>query len=251
MRLTEQVLKDARGFLRGKDAGVLTTMLTEKGQSYPFGTMAQYAVMPDGHLAVYISDIALHTRNAKANPHMGFAIFQEDVHQQAAPRLSVVGSGRFLEMGTEEYVQVSERYFSHFPEARSYSGTHNFSFCLIRPEKVHYIRTFGQIYTFEGEKLAVGPTGWDASGAISHMNEDHKSALVTYCQSFLGVSPKNVELINLDQEGFQVRYDSKLAYIPFLGPLSEPSDLRKAFVDLSEHCRGTQTEPVSPSAPLA
>ncbi len=246
MKLTDQVLKDARFFLRGKDVGILTTVLKEEGEEFPFGTMAQYAVMPEGDVAVYISDIALHTRNAKANPNMGFAVFQEAYHQQAAPRLTVVGKGRFLEMGSEEYVSVSERYFSHFPEARSYSGTHNFSFCLIKPEKVHYIQTFGRIYTFAGDKLAVGPTNWDMSGAIEHMNQDHTSALAVYCQTYLGVNPKEVSLINIDQEGFQVRYDQKLGYIPFLQPLIDVSALRGAFVALSEHCRKEQQVEAAP-----
>jgi putative heme iron utilization protein len=242
MELTEEVFKSARTFVRSMDAGVLSSMIDHNGQRYPFGSMTTYTVTPEGEIAIYISDIALHTKNVRADNKVGFTVFKEAVNQQAAARIAIIGTGKFLEDGTEDYVRVAERYFSHFPPARSYSNTHNFAFFLIKPELVHYIRTFGQIYTFEGDKLATPAAEWvkECQGAIKHMNEDHVDALKLYCSVYLKTEPSKVTLVNMDSEGFHVLHDRVIGYIPFPEAVTDGASLRTVFKTMSEQCRSIQ-----------
>lgn len=250
MKLTEEVFKSARTFLRAKDVGVLSSMIDHNGEKYPFGTMTPYTVTPEGEIAIYISDIALHTKNVRAEKKVGFTVLREAINQQAAARISIIGTAKFLEEGTEDYARVMERYFSHFPSARGYQNTHNFNFCLMKPELVHYIETFGKIYTFEGDKLATPAADWvkDSQGAIKHMNEDHVDALKLYCSVYLKAEPKKVTLVNMDSEGFHVLRDKVLGYIPFPEPVTDGSSLRTVFKNMSEECRNMQAA-AKPAAP--
>jgi putative heme iron utilization protein len=236
--VNESVVRDAKKFLREVDAGVLSTLHNLNGTVYPFGSMTPYITTLEGELAILISDIAVHTKNIKEDPKASITIFQTDKkNKQAASRISVTGDVKLVEAGTPKYDQVSERYLKFFPEAKSYFNTHNFNFYTITPLLVHYIQTFGKIYTFDGALLKDKMPEWydDRNHVMDHMNNDHKSALVKYAAAFPEIeNTEELKLAEMDQYGFHLSTGrGEFFYMTFEKYAENSNDLRKEFTQLA------------------
>jgi heme iron utilization protein len=234
-----EVSKVARAFMKNWDTGVLSTQFSKEGNDFPFGTIAPFVLTEEGDVTILISNIAIHTKNILENPRVGFTVFDmEAVNKQASPRVCLTGTAELVDQKNdpEKYAAVSERYFSFFPAARNYFKAHGFYFYNIRPDHIHFIRTFGQIYTFDAEDFWHLPTpewkGMEAS-AIEHMNADHKDALKKYALTYLELESEDINLISVDGEGFHLKVDEKIYYLNFLNSAFDREGLRREFVALS------------------
>ena len=67
----------AKQLARAQHSGVLGTHSTSM-PGYPFGSVVPYYLTPEGDAVIYISDIALHTRNIKANDKVSLTIFDNE-----------------------------------------------------------------------------------------------------------------------------------------------------------------------------
>lgn len=234
-----EVSKIARAFMKNWDCGVLSTQLTKDSNDFPFGTVAPFVLTEEGEVVILISNIAIHTKNILENPRVGFTVFDmEAVNKQASPRVCLTGNAELVDEKNdpERYKNVSERYFTFFPAARNYFQAHGFYFYAIRPNHVHFIRTFGQIYTFDAEDFWHLPTpDWKGTEdkAIEHMNDDHQDALKKYALKYLEADSDEVSLVTVDGEGFHIKVDENIHYINFLNPAFDQEGLRREFVALS------------------
>ena len=122
----------ARRLLRSVGSGVLSTMSLEL-EGYPFGSVTPFALTHQGNPAIYVSEIAQHTRNMRADARVCLTVLQDgdEDNPQAAGRVTVVGDA--VELDGDEAQAVGERYFRFFPEARGYAGTHDFRVFQLEP----------------------------------------------------------------------------------------------------------------------
>lgn len=235
----KEVAKLARTFIKGWDTGVLNTQFQQNEEEFPFGSVTPFVLTEEGEITILISDLAIHTKNILRNPKVGFTVFDmEASHKQAAARVSLTGYASLLEeeKNPEKYHRVSERYFTFFPMARNYFKAHNFYFYTIKPNHVHYIKTFGQIYSFDaGGNWNLPLPEWMGSqqGAIEHMNKDHKDALMKFSKEFIETDTQEVSLICVDGEGFHLKIGEKIHYMNFLGEAFDEKGLHREFVNLA------------------
>jgi putative heme iron utilization protein len=231
-KTTEQAAL-ARRLLRSRDSGILSTMSLEL-PGYPFGSVTPYVTTHEGRVAVYVSEIAQHTRNMRADPKVCLTVTEAGGagNQQALGRVTVVGDAR--EVPADQRSVVEARYFSFFPEARDYAGTHDFLFYWVEPRRVRYIGGFGQIFWVEPEGWSVPTPSWSAGeeGIIEHMNTDHEKAAVHIARQHGAAGTRKAELVSLDAEGFHLRADSDLLYVPFPAPCMTSEQVRAAMVQL-------------------
>jgi putative heme iron utilization protein len=232
-KTTEQAAM-ARRLLRSVDSGILSTMSMEI-PGYPFGSLTPYAMTHEGRVAVYVSEIAQHTRNMRGDPKVCLTVTEGSgtENQQALGRVTVVGDAR--EVPADLKVVVGERYFSLFPEAREYAGTHDFLFYWVEPRRVRYIGGFGRIFWVEAEDWIVPTPAWgtDEQSIIEHMNTDHADAVVNIARQHEAREARRAELVSLDAEGFHLRADSTLLYIPFPAPCMTKGEIRAGMVRLA------------------
>ncbi|MFN4294352.1 MAG: DUF2470 domain-containing protein [Thermoflexales bacterium] len=81
-----------------------------------------------------------------------------------------------------------------------------------------------------------------ATGAVQHMNEDHRGNLLDYARGLAGLDwAEDAEMIALDRYGFDLRVvgqgketTTRIAFVP---PLTEPGQLRSAVVRLAKLAR--------------
>ncbi len=219
-------------------AGVLSTnSLDYKG--FPFGSMTPYCLNHLGEPMIMISDLAQHTKNIEADPRVCLMIPDDLRHKspQTLARVSYLGQAEPID---DELFQV--RYFSFFPNSKDYIKTHNFRIFRIIFKAIRYIGGFGKIHWLETDAWHRQPifNPVDVAGAIDHMNEDHRDALLEYLQAQVPeqvkIQEEGVKLINVDCYGFHIRH-SEITRVNFLEPLQDPSELRTAFVQLLKHLR--------------
>lgn len=236
----ENIHEDGKKFLLDHQVGVLSTQHSFEDNTYPYGSMCPYAIDEKGRIVILISSIALHTKNILKDPHVGFTVFDRDEHnQQAAGRISVIGQAEMV-FDEPEVASTKEIYERFYPDSKSYHQTHDFAFYRINPKKVHFIQTFGRIFTFAGEHL-LNEKPWSnesTRGAIEHMNEDHQNAIIGYCHHYLGISPKTpARLMTIYPSGFHVQVNDQIRFIGFHRPVDNPAQLRHIFVEMVKECR--------------
>ena len=237
----KEVSKIARAFMKKWDSGILSTLGEHDGKSYPLGSLTPYVLTEEGEVIILVSDLAPHTHNIWKAPQVCFTVFDmEASHKQASPRVSLSAEATQVDeqKEPEKFKTISEKYFTFFPMARNYFKAHNFFFFTIKPVHVHFIRTFGQIYSYKAEGVWDLPTPeWKGSeqSAIDHMNEDHKDSLVKYTKSLLDEEMEDATLVAVDSEGFHIKSDSKFHYMNFQGLANDMNGLHREFVALSKN----------------
>jgi heme iron utilization protein len=152
--MDDAVLGEVKTLWRTVDSGILsTTSVAVPG--YPFGSVVPYVTTADGVPVIYISDIAQHTKNLRADPRTCLTVVEPDTDDsQANARISLLGDGAVLEGDARD--AVSELYFARFPMSRRFANTHGFSFWGLQPKRIRFIGGFGKIHWIE-------PSDWSSS----------------------------------------------------------------------------------------
>ncbi len=223
----------ARGLLRRVDAGILSTMSVEL-PGYPFGSVTPFVTTHEGRAAIYVSEIAQHTHNMRADAKVCLTVTEDGGpgNQQALGRVTVIGDAR--EVPAADEAAVAGRYFRFFPEARGYAGTHAFRFFWIEPVRVRYIGGFGRIFWVDPEDWILPTPEWapDEDSIVAHMNDDHAASVVHIARQH-GASDSDATLVALDSEGFHLRAGATVRYVPFSRVCTTSEDVRAAFIELS------------------
>jgi heme iron utilization protein len=203
--MTTTSMRPARLLLRTLRRGVLSTVSVQF-PGYPFGSALPYTVDPFGRPLILISNLAAHTHNIHANPHVSLCAAQDDVLSGA--RVTLVGDAQMV----DDDVAARNRYLHVFPEALAYASFGDFHLYRIEPQGGHYIAGFGDIRTFGRDAYLVKESSLNEREAdiVAHMNADHLAALRDFCQHFHRVDAKTVEMLTIDCDGFDVRADGRV-----------------------------------------
>jgi putative heme iron utilization protein len=221
----------ARRLLKHQSIGVLSTHSVDV-EGYPFGSIAPYVLNYDGEPTILISDIAQHTRNIKHNQKVSLTVFDQCVDDpQASSRLTWIGKAELVDPLDKE---IRHRYLRYFPSAESYFETHDFSLCRIRLRRARYIGGFGEIYWIEPDAMILNNPFREAERSIvEHMNQDHKEALVHYCNLLKVTSVDTVKMTGIDREGFDMLADKRKLRIDFDTSISTVEAARATLVKLA------------------
>ena len=137
-------------FIRSQNYGVLSThSVTERG--YPFGSITAYIVTKEGDLAIFISDLAEHTRNIKVNPKVSITIFsiENSNDPSASTRITCLATAKLV----EEQTQLRKDYLKHFPDTATTLELAGFNFYRLKITKIRLVAGFGQISWLEPASL--------------------------------------------------------------------------------------------------
>jgi len=237
---TDEPAVAGRRLTRSTTDGILSTMSSEL-PGYPFGSVTPYVLTHEGRPVVYVSEIAQHTRNMRADAKVCLTVTDQGdgANRQALGRVTLVGDAR--EVPERERGSVAARYFAFHPEAEAYAGTHAFRFFWIEPVRVRFIGGFGNIHWVEPEDWLVPTPDWreQERGIVDHMNADHADALANIARRASGVLAEGAVLVALDPEGLHVRTDSALLYVPFASACATTDEVRAATIELARAAAAT------------
>ncbi|MEA3382871.1 MAG: DUF2470 domain-containing protein [Pseudomonadota bacterium] len=230
----QDIAFQAKQLSRTHHSGVLGTHSTSM-PGYPFGSVVPYLLTPAGDAIIYISDIALHTRNIKANDKVSLTIFDagED-DSQANGRVTIIGSAELAKQN-----DVKAQYFRLFPQAKKYEQTHDFKFYVIRTERVRFIGGFGKIHWVDKVYWSVEAQDWHGApeSMINHMNEDHQDAMQLILQHKKGVNVEEPIMHSVFPEGMHCGTEKQTWFVPFEALCVSSTDVRKALVKLTNDAR--------------
>ena len=234
---------EARQFLRSSHQGILSTHCV-KFAGYPFGSVTPFVLDHNCQPIILISDLAEHTKNIASNAKVSLLVFDNNDDLQANARLTLLGTAEKIK---KDDANLQARYCRYLPQSAAYFTMHDFSFYRIHITQARYIAGFGKMGWMEGnainQSILNDQTQMIAeleTGMIAHMNADHQTSLVAYCQHFYGVLPDSVNLIGVDSEGFDVKADfnddTKILRFNFTAPIFDANSARAAFVAMSKLC---------------
>jgi putative heme iron utilization protein len=216
-----------------------STLSTLADGGYPYGSVVSHAVDDEGGPVVLISDMAEHTVNAKRDARASVLVTTTTAAANdplADARCTLVGRMERV----DEPGALRHRYLEQHPYASYYVDFTDFSFWVLRVERIRYVGGFGHMSWVGVEQYrdaTVDPIAPVATGVIEHMNDDHTEANLLYVQALAGLPEATAAtLVGIDRYGLtlQATVDtgSRLARVAFPEPLTGPDQARPAVIEL-------------------
>ena len=224
---------DAVKLMRANNVAVLST-LSKKYNNFPFGSFITYVTGQDRSIYIYASDIAEHTKNIIKNSKSCLTIFKLKVNQdkQNSSRLSIMGD--FKKIRNEKDIEnCKDRFFKFLPDSKTYSSMHDFNFYKMKPDKMRWIGGFGEIAWLKDKFWMSDNPDWsnEEISIVSHVNNDHKDVIIATLKGVHNIYDKNVEVLSLSIDGYYLKTNNEILYIPFDYPCNNTKQVRDEFIN--------------------
>lgn len=234
-----------RTLLSVSTTATLTTIATagDAEAGLPYGSLVAHSVLGDGSPLVCISEMAEHTRNARADGRAGMLVTGVEVDASAdpldRPRASLLGRLVPYEPSADERA----RHLDLHPGARDYVDFPDFGWWRLEVRAARYVGGFGHMSWVTGADLAAAAPDEVLAGsghAVAHMNDDHADACLDMVRHLAGVvTAVSARVHSIDRHGMTLYAEvpgSPLATVRIAfdgGPLGSPEDVRPAVVTLA------------------
>jgi hypothetical protein len=101
---------------------------------------------------------------------------------------------------------------------------------------------FARAMNLDAAQLATDLAGAEGlveaeSGAVAHMNEDHRDALALYARRLAGAPAADWRATGLDPEGMDLAAGDLTARVAFPRRVTGPGDLRRLLKDMADEAR--------------
>jgi putative heme iron utilization protein len=197
----------ARTLLHLGRAGTLAT-LSRRHPGHPFASIMPYAVDDRGRPLLLISTMAMHTQNLQADARASLLVAQPDWAGDplAAARVTLMGEAR--PVSEAERAAARAAYLARHENARYWVDFDDFGFWRLQVADVYFVGGFAAMDWVEAEAFAgaqADPLADVAGGIVTHMNQDHADALVTYARAYAGVEADEAVMTSVDRLGFRLR----------------------------------------------
>ena len=231
------VAVEARRLLRRQHRAALAT-ISRQHAGYPFGSLVRYLLDAAARPLLLVSRLAEHTRNIDADARVSLLASEvrPDGDVQAEARVTVLGHcARVADPEPER-----ARYLRYFPDAEGLLALGDFGFYRIEVSGLRFIAGFGRIDWVSSADYAPPQTALAQHEAdiLAHMNADHAPSLRDYCRHGHGRDAREVEMVGIDCDGFDVRADGALLRFEFAQPVLDPQGARAALIALARDSRG-------------
>jgi putative heme iron utilization protein len=237
------------------DTGRVATLatLTIDPPGFPFGSVVSYAVDPRGDPLFYISELAEHTRNLRADGRASLLATEsvpDDVDPLSLGRVTLIGTAR--PVLDDELAGARQLVTQRHPAVAGYADYGDFACWRLAVSAVRWVGGFGRMNWIGADAYRTAtPDSVLAArhGIIAHMNDDHADAGVLLCRRALGIAGHgDVTVSTASLEGvdcFGCDYVASTSAgtasirIAFEQPVASLTAVRGAVVALVRHARVT------------
>jgi heme iron utilization protein len=228
----------ARTLLTRAQEGTLATQ-SRRHPGFPFASLMPYALDPAGHPLVLVSDLAVHTRNLKADDRASLLVTEPQAEDRNALGLArVTLMGPMPATTPEETEVVREIYLERHSDAGYWVDYPDFHFRRMEVQEIYYVGGFGVMGWVAEEDYrdaSPDPLRDAAPGIIQHMNEDHADALAILARWKGMKEVEGARMKAVDRLGYHLGVRTaegmRSLRIPFPEEARSPSRVRKALVD--------------------
>jgi putative heme iron utilization protein len=218
---------------------------TLDGNGGPFVSFVTVATTAAGEPVLLLSDLALHTKNLKRDPHASLLLVApsdeagEGGDPLAGARLTLTGT-----IARDDDPALRRRFLARHEEAAGYAGFADFGVYRLALAAGHLVAGFGRIVALAPADILTDLAGRDdllaaEDGAVAHMNADHRDALHLYATVLLGLPDGDWTATGADAHGLDLRAGPLRGRLVFPEPIATPGDLRRILVDLAHAARST------------
>lgn len=176
----------------------------------PFVSLVTIATEADGTPLMLLSDLAVHTRNIKANARASILIDERAATMSAGDPLTGVRATLVGQIERIEHARARRRFLARQQEAELYADFADFSFYRLQVETAHLVAGFGRIAELSTCDVLIDLT--DAEEIVSseteilaHLNEEHADALRLFATRLLGSVDGDWRAIGIDPEGLDLQ----------------------------------------------
>lgn len=116
-----------------------------------FGSLTPYVLDNKGRPIIFVSDLALHTKNFKKDPKcslMVAKIDKDDIFNSA--RITFIG--KMVKVSDKELEEIKKLYLARHKSAEDFVELEDFSFYRLEIEKIYWVGGFGDIEWIEPKK---------------------------------------------------------------------------------------------------
>jgi hypothetical protein len=135
-------------FIRQHQYGILSTH-SQRYSGFPFGSVVPYLISPSGRVAIFISDLAEHTKNILADSKVALTISEADHNPIAQARMTLLANAEI----SQQQEQLRALYQQQFQDADTILGLGGFQFFELELVAVRLIAGFGEIGWLAPEQL--------------------------------------------------------------------------------------------------
>jgi putative heme iron utilization protein len=217
---------------------------SRKFPGFPFGSMVPYAVDDSGRPAFFISSMAMHTQNLRADPRASLLITQPDVSGDPLGAGRVTLLGDVSEAPAEE---VRDLYLSRCENARFWQEYSDFAYYRLQVSAVYFIGGFGVMGWVAAEDYISAqpdPLAHAATEIIQHMNTDHADALRLIAHKFADEDADEAVITAVDRLGLHLRLKSGDRIhgrrVAFLREVKDVNEARVVFVEMVRQARSSE-----------
>jgi putative heme iron utilization protein len=233
--------EEARTLLAATNVATLATLSDDGG---PWGSMVTYAALADGSPVLCVSQLAEHGRNLARDPRASLVVVDP------APAADPLSAGRVTLAGAvarpqgDALATARAAYLAAVDSGRYYIDYTDFSLYVLAVERVRWVGGYGRMDSATADAYAAAtadPVG-DARGAVAHLNDDHADALLAMARALGGHPDATAASCSAaDRYGLDLVVDTPRGRAParvgFAAPVTEPSGLRGATVELTRRAR--------------
>ncbi len=227
-----EAIRVARTLLR---TNRVTTLATLDPSGYPYSTVTNLIVEPDGVPAVFMAGLSIHARNIEADPRVSMTVADSRTDVMTTPRLTL--SGCALRVPADETAELKARYVERFPKSKLYLGLPDVLFYRVRAEAVQLNGGPAQnANSMTPEDLltdldTASALMAEAPALVSSLNDnDHAARLAAVA----GANPGRWRVSAIDPEGIDLSTPSDLARVWFTDTVTTRKDFNSALAGLLE-----------------
>lgn len=211
-------IRVARSLLHTTRVAALATL--DPG-GYPYATVTNLLVEPDGTPAIFMAGLSLHARNIAADPRVSITLAETDRDVMVTPRLTL--SGRAVQV-TSGIDALKYRYVARFPKSKLYLALPDALLFRIRIEAVQLNGGPGRnANSVTPADLRAIPLAGD-SNLVAGLNGDGLAGPLAKAAG--AALDGNWQVTALDAEGADLLHPDRLARLWFPAPVRDAAELQ-------------------------
>jgi len=197
--------EEAKTLAEKMGTATLCTISTNP-EGYPYGSFVTY-IIHEGDPIFLISVLAEHTKNLHQSSKSSLLIAEAGLgNPLALGRVTLVGECK--KISEDDYDVIKKSFLLKHEGAKHYVDYKDFSFYRLKVQSIRYIGGFGRMSWIDSDdwyESEADPISYDSKDIISHMNEDHKDAMIVMCKSLsLATDTSDAEMTGVDRYGFEM-----------------------------------------------
>ncbi|CAG9467566.1 unnamed protein product [Pedinophyceae sp. YPF-701] len=232
---------EARTLIQAGKNGVLSTIdSSAAAKGFPAGSVAAYAVAPDGQPFFVVSRLATHQHDIAADPRVSLTVTADGFQGLQDGRATLIGS--LTPVPDADKPELRELFLERHPNAFWVDFGDFLWYRMTDIKVVRFIGGFGRI----GQKISPeeylseqpDPITQFAGPVCGHMNDDHMDANIAIVKSSCGISVDKASMVGIDKLGMTFACEREgqtfKARVAFKAPAESRADVKTRIVELTQ-----------------